>query len=856
MTPAEWDRCKELFADTLETEPGRRREFLDSACAHTPHLLPVVRALLSEQEESPSFLEAMPVQRLRLSPSEETVAESALPPETLIGGYRIIRLIGRGGMGAVYEAEQERPRRSVALKLMTMGLGSRSARRRFEFEAEILGKLDHPGIARIYEAGVYEELSETAERGPGERRVLPYFAMELIRGLPLDAYAQENRLSTAERLALLAAVCEAIEHAHLHGIVHRDLKPANILVDEAGKPRIVDFGVALAPERAADLTLAGAPVGTLAYMSPEQAGAGRSVDHRADIYALGVVAFRLLTGEHPYSAGDFWQMAKAIREHEPRPAGLLNPNLRGDVEAILRTALAKSPEDRYQSAGTMALDIRRHLNDLPISVRGSSAGTEIRKFARRNRGVVVAASVSSMLLLGGILATSWQAVRAWRYEGIAQKRADHLTELLDSLLNFAESVRQTPGSFRARETIVNDVLPALDGIARQTPDDVRVQRTLAKGYLAMGSQLGQVNAANLGRPQEAVGAFEKVLSIYERVGADDPLAIPATHWRLGLALVGSGQAKEADLHFARAAEYCRERAAMQRVDFGMLELWASILLERVRWSVNEGEIDKARAIATGAAESLAPFTGTQPQSAQQARSLTEIYIALGEIAYRLGDYDRALWWYNGGFPLMVLAEQLEPAAFLPRLVNGSLHRCRAKVLLDMRQYQEASECFGAAVVKYREAEAIETGRGDAQESIATACAEFALAAAQCGRTAEALNAVDESARSIAALVQADPADHRLRRNSVILSIHWARAMHASAADPALDPAEREQFLIRGCNVLLEAERSTEILAQTSPNIAAGLRGLVSPVLAALESDLGRTTASSRPADPSEQLPRR
>ena len=248
-------------------------------------------------------------------PGDEIDAAEALVGET-VGGYRIKRVIAAGGMGVVYEAQQEQPRRVVALKVMRAGLASRSALRRFEYEAQLLARLRHPGVAQVYEAGTHDD---------GRARV-PWFAMEYIPGaLDLVSYAVKNKLSTEQRLELMAKVCEAVQHGHQKGIIHRDLKPANILVDTSGQPKVIDFGVARATDSDLALTAmqtdVGQLIGTLQYMSPEQCEADpHDLDMRSDVYALGVVLYELLTGALPYrvSQKTVMESARTICEEPAR----------------------------------------------------------------------------------------------------------------------------------------------------------------------------------------------------------------------------------------------------------------------------------------------------------------------------------------------------------------------------------------------------------------------------------------------------------------------------------------------------------------------------------------------------------
>jgi eukaryotic-like serine/threonine-protein kinase len=325
----------------------------------------------------------------------------------ILGRYRILRLLGQGGMGAVYEAEQEEPRRAVALKVIKAAWSSPDLIRRFQQESQALGRLQHPGIAQIYEAG-------TADGGAG---LQPFFAMELIRGQPLTAYADAQRLNTRQRLGLMIRVCEAVEHAHQRGIIHRDLKPGNILVDENGQPKILDFGLARVTDSDAQATRqtdVGQLLGTLAYMSPEQVRADPlAMDTRSDVYALGVILYELLAGKLPYILGhQLPEAVQIIREQDPAPLSSANRTYRGDVETIVAKALEKEKERRYASAADLAADIRRHLEDKPILAQPPSAVYQLRKFGRRHKALVAAATAVFVVLVAGVIASTLEAARA------------------------------------------------------------------------------------------------------------------------------------------------------------------------------------------------------------------------------------------------------------------------------------------------------------------------------------------------------------------------------------------------------------------------------------------------------------
>jgi serine/threonine protein kinase len=284
MTPERWQQIKNICNLALESEEEKRSAFLAEACQGDEELEREVRSLLAQQSGADGSTVRPVWERLGMAAGHTAgyaVSETGGWMPRSIGPYRILRLIGEGGMGVVYEAEQERPRRTVALKVILPGLSTPETARRFKRESQALGRLQHPGIAQIYEAG-------TADTSFGQQ---PYFAMEFIRGVPLRDYVESHHLSARQRLEMVAQICDAVEHAHQRGLIHRDLKPGNILVDEAGRPKILDFGVARLTDRDAQMTRQtdlGQLIGTLAYMSPEQVLADPlELDTRSDVYALG-----------------------------------------------------------------------------------------------------------------------------------------------------------------------------------------------------------------------------------------------------------------------------------------------------------------------------------------------------------------------------------------------------------------------------------------------------------------------------------------------------------------------------------------------------------------------------------------
>ncbi len=437
MTPERYQQIKSAYGEACVLEAAERRVYLDRLGATDAELRSEVESLLAHDQQTLPIrrpVEAAEALRAFAPGAAKDEPSSGLDPwpeadeemPAQIGRYRVISRIGAGGMGVVYEAEQDIPRRTVALKIIRPGLASRDVMRRFQFEAHVLGQLQDPGIAQIYEAG-----TATVTRAGGVTVEQPFLAMELVRGEALGRYVERAGISLRRRLELLARICDAVHAAHQKGVIHRDLKPGNIRITESGQPKILDFGVARMTDADVSVTTMhtdlGQLIGTLPYMSPEQVeGDSSQLDTRSDVYALGVVAYQALTGQLPYEVRgkNVPEAVRVIREETAARLSTANRSLRGDLETIVATALEKDRGRRYQSAAEMAADIRRFLNDEPIAARPASALYQMRKFARRHRTLVGAMLVVVLALVAGTVISTVQWLRATRAEALASTRLD------------------------------------------------------------------------------------------------------------------------------------------------------------------------------------------------------------------------------------------------------------------------------------------------------------------------------------------------------------------------------------------------------------------------------------------------
>jgi len=476
-----------------------------------------------------------------------------------IGQYSIKRAIASGGMGTVYEAMQDKPRRTVAVKVMKHGIASRSALRRFDYEAELLARLRHPGIAQVYDAGTHRD---------GEVTV-PYFAMEYIVGAkPITNYARDKKLSTRDRIKLFINVCEAVHHGHQKGIIHRDLKPSNILVDSSGHVKVIDFGVARSTDSDMAVTTLqtdmGQLVGTLQYMSPEQCAADpHDIDTRSDVYALGVVLYEMLCERLPYDVKGtaLHEATRIIREQTPIRLSTLNKTLRGDLETIALKALEKDRDRRYQSASALTADLQRYLNNEAISARPPSMVYQLRVFARRNKGVVASVAVVFVVLVAGVVVSTTQyfkadtarreaeaaraqaTSRAAELEKVAKFQAEQFTDidvplmgirLRAGLLDKARTAAERSGDkdVDARMAQLNKLLAGADftGLALDLLDKTIFERTVAtineqfEKKPVVRARLLQAlatTARKLGLPDRAMAPQQQALHIRREVLGDD-----------------------------------------------------------------------------------------------------------------------------------------------------------------------------------------------------------------------------------------------------------------------------------------------------------------------------------------------
>ena len=675
-------RLQRLFHEACDLTPDEQARFVARECADDLDLHRELEELLAEDRDGHLELERPAAAHLR---------GDAGPPER-IGAYRVLGVLGAGGMGVVYEAEQDRPRRRVALKVVRPGLTTPALLARFEHEAEVLGWLDHPGIARIFEAG-------TADTGQGPQ---PFFAMELVAGVPLGEFTERGGLDLAGRLELIAKVCDAVHHAHQKGVVHRDLKPANVLVTAEGQPKILDFGVARITgadiEATTRHTAAGEILGTLPYMSPEQLQADRArVDSRADVYALGVLAYELLSRRRPHDVGStpLPEAIRAILQDEPTALGSIDRTLAGDVATIVDKAMAKERERRYGSAAELAADLRRFLADEPIVARPASRAYQLRKFARRNQALVVGvAAVFVVLLAGAITSTllyfekeaqraeaeqrgvdlnlalgeaTTNLERALDAEARAVYEADSAQAVTDFLMALFGGARLEGGKLSALD-LVDEGVERVRGEFEDRPE-IRLRllnlfgqiynytflyersRPLLEEALAVTAELHGEDSAEYAEPLERLAHIylenedldtaerlqRRVLDLRARhLGEDDPLYTDALN-NLGNTLMSQAAYDEAESLLALARDLRAARLGPDHPRVGACEHNLG-LLEAYR-----GNYEAAVAYLEGALPKLETQTGPDSWRAVSTQ------VALADTLRLLGRHERALEHGRAGY---------------------------------------------------------------------------------------------------------------------------------------------------------------------------------------------------------------
>jgi tetratricopeptide (TPR) repeat protein/predicted Ser/Thr protein kinase len=690
-----------------------------------------------------------------------------------IGHYRILRLLGEGGMGAVYEAEQEQPRRRVALKVIKAAWASPELLRRFELESQSLGRLHHPGIAQIYEAG-------RAETGVG---LQPFFAMELIQGKPLCQYADEHHLNTRKRLSLMTRVCEAVEHAHQRGIIHRDLKPGNILVDENGQPKILDFGVARAIDSDAQATRQtdlGQIIGTLAYMSPEQVIADPlALDTRSDVYALGVVLYELLAGKLPYTlTRQLHEAVRTIRETDPAPLSRVSRTYRGDIETIVAKALEKDKSRRYASATALAEDIRRYLEDEPIAAKPPSTAYQLRKFARRHKALVAVLAAVFVALVTAILGlVGYLRVQSKGNAELAaanQRERERFGLAMDAIKTFhtgvAEDLLLKQSEFGPlRQKLLSEardfyrrIQKLLEGHA-----DRNSRWTLGVAYYELGELTRQLDSMR--EAEELEGRAEGLLQELIREAPDDKEArreLARVLDTLGMIQAGNSRGDDALLSLKRSSDLYQRLAEADPADLVLRSDWAKSQVFYGSLLPNE-RLGEALEAVERARTSLEGPEGATARSDQARPALMEVYCELASI---LDQSDRPVEALSAYRRSCELGEALYRANPKDATTGHELARALGNMGIFLQVRGRTAEALSA----YGRAREVLNAVGDANPNLISTRADSAWidqttasALKSLGKNDEALAMLKHARAAREILVKANPSVTRNQRELLL-----------------------------------------------------------------------------------------
>ncbi len=654
-TPEQWLRIKEIVGAALEREPNERGVFLDQACAQDEYLRAEVESLLAAHGDAGGLSE----HAWRIEPAD------AGGEFKTVGPYRLVRELGVGGMGQVWLAEQTEPvHRRVALKLIKAGIYDAAVVQRFQAERQSLALMDHPSIAKVFDAGA----TATGQ---------PYFVMEYVDGLPVTDYCDQKKLGIRERLKLVLQICEGVQHAHQKAIIHRDLKPSNILVVEVdGKPtpRIIDFGLAkgTAPAVSGEtlFTQVGAFLGTPGYMSPEQADPEvRDIDTRTDVYSLGVVLYELLTGFLPFDTTNWKkqrldEVLKQLRETDPqRPSTKVSTNrdtstaraearsteprqlatsLRGDLDWITMKALEKDRSRRYGTPSDLAADVERYLGNRPVVARPASTGYRLRKYIRRNRVAVAVVSSALILLIAFAVAQALQLRRITR----ERDRADRITEFMTNMFKVSDPSEARGNSITVREILDKSSQEIDTGLARDPETKAQMLNVMGTVYQGLGLYskaevllkqtveirgrlLGPENHDTLdstarlaktvqfeGRYAEAEKIERELLARYQRVLGPDHRTTLAAESSLAWTLEDEG-------HPAEAEQLCRMAVDGQRRSLGPDDRETLESMRRLSWILgSEGHYAEAEKIGRETLDRRKRVIG--PESPQALLSMSEL----------------------------------------------------------------------------------------------------------------------------------------------------------------------------------------------------------------------------------------
>ena len=797
MTPEQWRRVKAFSAAVMERPPDEQAACLSSLCQGDTDLEREVLALLEAASRADRLFEGP----LLAAPEMASALRSAMHSPTLeagarVGAYRIVREIGRGGMGTVYLAERADDEYSQRVALKLADVRSDAVLSWFRDERQTLASLEHPNIARLTDGGTMPD-------------GVPYLIMEFVDGPPIDEYCATRQLDIEPRLRLFKKVCAAVDLANRHLIVHRDLKPRNILVAD-DEPKLLDFGIATVLESSRDqsgkVTGTNSPNGLMTplYASPEQLN-GDPITTATDVYALGVLLHRLLTDHAPYevTGGGPGALSRAICEQEPlRPSACAQNRswrhrLAGDLDAIVLKAMRKDPNERYGSAAALATDIERYLAGRPVEACGERVGYRAGKFIRRNLAASVASALVIIALVAGLGLAVWQQRQTEHERQRAQHHFDSVRQLASSLIfEVHDRIEDLPGSIPARQLLVSRAIEYFDGLAAEERNNLPLQRELAAAYEKLGTVLGRPFRSNLGDSAAALASYRKALAIRQQLAEARPddrdiqLELWSNYHMLGDMLreaVGTREALEND---GRASELSSRLQRQWPDDPAVLRVAGQTEVMRQRTFLQSGAIEDLRRSIENALAIDERLLGRQPANQDIRNDIASLHGRMAVALLKLGQPAAALPHAQQRLAMATVVSTASAREFV------QTRRARSAGLLQVAQV--LARTGDVAALEQAQREALDLRRAiaaedptDRQSTIDLMVAHLEIGDLLLRRreAAKAVGPLRDAVDLSGRLVDADPHDVFVRLSRLSTLVRLATALHA-AGSSAQDEAVR------------------------------------------------------------------